>query len=654
MTGSSAPCHKGAREAVACEDAPLISLVGLPNGGKTTIFNTLTGSRYDTVNFPGTTTEFALGQRKFASGFTIRLMDLPGIRGLTPQSPDEEIALRAISGDERAGVPHLLVAVVDATQLERHLYPVARLKHAGFPLIVVLSMCDLLESRRKMKVDVERLAILLGLPVIRIDRGAPGQAALLDAEIERIVRGNLTKRGPVKIDLASLPDQDIAAVYAEVGRIVGEATYARDACDDTIEFRRRLLREPDPFSARLDRVLLHPFLGGVTFFFIMALFFASIFWLAQPAMDLVDGAFSVVASSTASALPDTWLAHLLTDGVILGVAAFAVFIPQIAILFFGMSLLEDSGYMARGAMIVDKPLEQVGLSGRAFVPLLSGFACAIPAMMATRTMPTFRERLLTMLIVPLMVCSARLPVYGLLIAFLFDNAFYGGLTMASLYLGSMLSGSIAAAILGKVLGLRSNPVSDPFLLEMPSLRRPKLHVVLVSTYYRTKAFVQKAGGIILGLAIVLWIATHFPIYPGLSEADQLSHSLAASVGRWMEPLMKPMGLDWRVGVALLCAFAAREVFVGSLALMLGITSEMAGEETLIMAMRHATLADGSPLFTTASCAGLIIFFMYAMQCMSTVAVMKQETGGWKYPMIQLVVFTVVAYLGAVLVFQALA
>lgn len=629
--------------------APLVALVGLPNSGKTTLYNALTGSHYRTVNYPGSTVEYAVGNATLDQN-PVRVMDSPGISSLSSQSLDEDATVRALFGDSAHGMPDLIVVVADATQLPRHLYPARQLIDAGHRIVVALTMADILEERKKMRLDVPVVSTELGCPVVRVDARGGAGIPLLQREISKSL-GSPRPKAPAR---PQAPAADaIAAHYKNLERIQSKAIGSERPGTD-LE-KRLSVCMPDPLTSRLDRLFLHKVFGIVIFGAIMTAIFTSIFWLARPLMDSVDHGISFLAATIGGLLPDAWLAHLLTDGVIMGAGAVAVFIPQIVILFLALGFLEDSGYLSRGAMIVDRPLAAVGLSGRGFVPILSGFACAIPAMLSTRTIPSARERLLTIFILPLMVCSARLPVYGLLLSFLTpaDKPWIGGLGLTALYLFSVISGLAGAAVLGRFLKLEKSK-RPALLLELPAIRRPKFRVVLASTFHRTKSYIQRAGGTILLIAIGLWILTHFPVRPGLGESEQLSKSVAGMLGQWMEPLMRPLGLDWRVGVALICAFAAREVFVGALALVLLVTgTKGALDAPLLLAMRGATLPDGSPLFTVSSCIGLIVFFIFALQCMSTVAVSRKETGGWHIPGIQLVAFTGIAYVAAFAVVQTM-
>jgi ferrous iron transport protein B len=395
----------------------------------------------------------------------------------------------------------------------------------------------------------------------------------------------------------------------------------------------------------------------------MSATFASIFWLADPLMGMVDDFFALLSNETAALLGNNWFSDFVSSGIISGTGSVLVFLPQILILFLILGLLEDSGYLARGAMIVDKPLSKIGLNGKSFVPMLSGFACAIPAMLAARTIPNRRERLLTIFILPLMSCSARLPVYALLIAFLLpsDQLWLGGIILAAIYIFSISSSIIIAGILNKFKNkIVKEDDNSSFIIELPAYRKPKLSFILTNSYMNAKIYIQKAGPVILGFSIILWFLTYFPnTNPeidtnGLTgseiiqaqEVERLSTSYASELGKIIQPFMTPIGMDWRVGVSLIAAFAAREVFVSSLALIFKVTdgNENTLQESMLQSMRDAEVGNtGQKLFTTATITGLIIFFVFALQCLSTVAVSKKETGGWRIPVLQVIIFTSLAY-----------
>lgn len=637
--------HQGRLSAGTAAQAPLVVLVGQPNAGKTSLFNALTGSRYKTGNYPGVTVSYARGKLALPGGAAADLVDAPGLASLAGRSPDEEIAVRAIFGEPPLGLPDLVVAVVDATQLARHLYLALQLRDAGFRMVLAVTMTDLL-ARRDLRFSPERLAGEFGAPVVRVNgRTGEGREALARAVREALAAPETAPRRPAAPDF-----ERVAALYRRAEAIehaVVTSPEGRPAAP-------AMLRRMDPLTERIDRITLHPVWGLLLFAAVMTGLFTSIFWLAVPAMDAIDGLFSWAAEAVGSVLPESWLTRLLTDGLVGGVGAVAVFLPQIAILFLVMGFLEDSGYLARGAMLVDRPLAAVGLSGRAFVPLLSGFACAIPGMMATRTIPSRRERLLTLFALPMMSCSARLPVYGLLLAFLtpHDKPWLGGIGLTALYLGGLFAGLLAAGVAGRFLKL---PGRKSLFLELPAYRRPRLRVALHDAAHKTASYVRRAGPAILWIALALWTLTHFPPGgPGTDETDEIAQSWGGRIGRVLEPVMEPMGLDWRAGVAMISGFAAREVFPGALAIMFRAdTEDEEGLEKQLSFLRGAAFPDGRPLFTVASSIGLLVFFALALQCQATVAVAAQESGSARFALVQLALFTGLGYLAAVAAVQGL-
>ena len=439
---------------------------------------------------------------------------------------------------------------------------------------------------------------------------------------------------------------------------------------------RSLSRTPDSNSLKLDKIFLHPVWGILIFIVSMGIIFTSIFWIAQPLMDLIDAGFSSLGNLVHDSLPkDTWYADLISKGFINGFGSVMIFVPQIVILFILLGLLEDTGYLARAAMLIDKPLTKFGLNGRSFIPMLSGYACAIPAMMAARTISNRRERFLTIMIIPLMSCSARLPVYAMLLAFVVPpgKPWIAGIGLGALYLFSIISGAVTAGIISK---FKKTEEKSTFMLELPPYRLPVFRHIFKNTYYKALVYVKQAGPIIIGFSILLWALTYFPNsspqlpadkttgltdeqVSHLVESERLNTSYAAIAGKYiLEPVLKPLGWDWRVGVSLISAFAAREIFVSAMAITFNITESEDDEDnfqqSILSSMKEARSPDGTkPLFTIASTVALIIYFMFAMQCLSTVAVARKETGSWKIPIIQIVLFTSMAYLLAFIVYRGL-
>lgn len=609
--------------------APVIVLVGPPNAGKTSLYNHLTGSRFKTVNYPGATVEFSTGKLRGGASIDASIVDTPGIVSLVPRSLDERVAIDTLVHLDRIGepraTPNLLLVAVDATQPGRHLPLVAQIRRAGFRSLVVLTMNDI-ASKRGRPVDVNRLSELLELPVVEVDgRTGRGITELLSA-IE-----------------AGLPDEPPLPVLPEASteaQILEDFRWADSLAAQCLPGNTVVSNGISP----LDRIALHPVLGLAVFAVVMTGLFWSVFSAAAPFMDWTEGFFGWLGGLATAHLPESLLTSLLVDGVIAGFGAVAVFIPQIAILFLALGILEDSGYLARGAMLVDRVLSLIGLNGKSFVPLLSGNACAIPACLAARTIPGHRERMLTLLVIPLMSCSARLPVWGLLLAFLVpsDKPWLGGVALTSIYLLSIVFASVVAFVGGKILRLPQS--NTGFQLELPMWRPPTFRTVVVSAWDRTLSYVQRAGLTILGVSVLFWAFMTFP---------SPERSFAFVAGQLIEPLLAPMGVDWRVGIALIAAFAAREVFVSALAVVYSIQGSEDNVDGIIQAMRNATF-DGTtqPIFTFASTAGLVVFFLIALQCMTTVVVMRRETST-RFALGQMFAFIALAWVLASVTVQGL-
>jgi ferrous iron transport protein B len=655
----------------ALDTIPLITLVGPPNSGKTTLFNYLSGKNYKTVNYPGSTVDYSVSRLQEKFNLSANLLDSPGIISLIAGSPDEQVAINFLYSHPKFGIPDVVVTTVDASQLSRHLLLTRQLINSGFRVIVVLTMTDILK-KKGFTISAAGLEAELNTPVIIVDgRTGEGIANLTEA-IEHIIKtGKNGQPDPGLIDLST--NKQLLDSYKEI-EIIQRKVLSPLPDPKKIAAANRELKILTPPSAkeecykldsttiRIDQYLLNRKWGLIFFFFIMSLTFSSIFWLADPLMTLVDSFFGTMSSAAFSILGNTWYSDLVANGIISGTGAVMVFIPQIIILFLILGLLEDTGYLARGAMLIDKPLSKIGLNGKSFVPMLSGFACAIPAMMAARTIPNRKERLLTIFILPLMSCSARLPVYALLIAFIVppENIFTGGIILASIYIFGIFSSVLIAGLINKFRDkiIREDDNSS-FILELPAYRSPKLGIVINNALMSTKLYLKKAGPIILVFSVIIWLLTYFPNHApevetaGLSEvelvqvmnAERLSGSYAADLGKFIQPIMEPIGMDWRVGVALVSAFAAREVFVSSLALIFKVTDDESQlQNSILNAMREARIEKtGDKLFTTATITGLIIFFIFALQCISTVAVSRKETGSWRIPILQVVIFSSLAY-----------
>ncbi len=615
-------------------------LVGMPNSGKTTLMNAITGGNFRTANYAGVTVSLLRGKSKPEFGRSFQIVDLPGVHSSVSPSPEEELACNVIEGKNSRVRPDAFILVADSTQLERHL------KFAGFvarqarPVVVALTMMDLL-GRTQQFVDVPKLAAGLGVPVVPVDgrtgKGVSDLISALQRECDHPVSASA---------LAELPDEPVSSFKA-----------VRELLDRSGAIRRvSRSRHTDALTARIDRFVLHRYTGFPIFFLILISLFAAIFWAAQPFVDAVDSGFTMAGDLVQQALPESLISRFIAEGLIGGVGSVAVFFPQIMILFFLMTLLEDSGYLARGATLVDRPLSFLGLHGRSFVPMLSGFACAIPAVFAARAIPAKRERLLTIWILPLMSCSARLPVYALLLTALLPAAAWTqGLSLAAIYISSLLVGSIIAGLASRIVLRHRNP--SLLAMELPVYRAPRWIPILRMTWARGSAYLQRAGVPIVVVSIVLWLLSNFAISSQTIIAPaEMESSVAAQLGQKMEPILRPMGVDWRVGVGLISAFAAREVFVSSMAIVFHIEGD--NEETqqagLLAQMRTATFAGSSQLiFTPSTIFGLIVFFFFSLQCFSTVAVVRRETNSWRLAAAQLVFYTGLGYVLAVVGVQTL-
>lgn len=618
------------------------ALVGSPNSGKTTLFNWLTGLRYNTVNYPGSTVDYSAGTSHSRYGESVHLMDTPGVYGLSPKSPDEEVTLNALQKNFSWGSVKLVISVVDATHLARQLLLTRQLLSSGFPVIVAVTMMDLL-SEKGLEVDIEGLGKDLNCPVVPIDGRLGGGVQTLVNETRRMLSENGSLNGTHRI---------VPWKAADIERVLVETQTLEKRFVRRTQVRRGL--DAAERTSKIDGVLLHPFWGLFLFLAIMSLLFTSIYWLATPVMDLVDSGFSWLSRFVSELGSGALWSDFLANGLVSSFGAVLVFVPQIFILFIGIALLEDSGYLARSATLMDRPLRMLGMSGRSFVPLLSGYACAVPAMMAARTVNSRRERWLLLFVIPLMSCSARLPVYSLLLTFVFRGspAWKAGLALAGIYVGSIFVGGFAAVIANRFIKIREKSL---FCLELPVYRRPLFGSVLRQAYGRTNSYIRRAGPVIFLLSIVVWFGTTFPHYDVANESDKLNRSFFGQVGQVIEPVFSPMGVDWRVGVGLISAFAAREVFVSSLAIVFNIADqdEESMQSSLLSQMSEAKMSDGSSVFTISSVLGLIVFFMIALQCISTTGVSVRESGRWRFALMQLVVFNIVAYVLAVALVQGL-
>ncbi len=635
----------------------IVALAGNPNAGKTTLFNFLTGLRQKVANYPGVTVEWRSGMWK-TPDTSVTLIDLPGLYSLETTSLDECIARDVLEGNA-SGIPRpdAIVAVVDATNLERNLYLVTQLFDYGIPVVVALTMIDTFEKRQH-KVDLARMSRLLGVPVVAV-KAAEGEGR---DELEQAIH-SVTGASP------DFPFHAAEGDGGENAKIFARYNFISDVIQDSVVHNDRGAHE---LSEKVDKVLTHRFFGLVILLSILLLVFQTIFtWAAFP-MDLLDQGFGWLGETVKANVPEGMLADLLVDGIIAGVGGVIVFLPQILLLFLFISILEDTGYMARAAFLLDKLMSRVGLHGKAFLPLMSSFACAIPGIMATRTIENSRDRFATIMIAPLMSCSARLPVYTLMIGAFFAGQTVlgflsiGAVLMLAMYLLGIMAAITVAFVLKRTI-LRAEPA--PFLMELPPYRLPNLRTVLQNMLTRAWLFVKRAGTVILAISIVLWALMYFPrqnpaltLQEGTPDAivnneqatnsEQLQNSFAGRLGHAIEPVIRPLGYDWKIGVALIASFAAREVLVSTLSIIYNVgKEENEKSETLIEAVRGATRADGSRVWTPLTALSLMVFFVLAMQCMSTVAIVRRETNSWRWPLFMVGYMTVLAYVGAFITYQ---
>lgn len=602
----------------------VISLVGLPNAGKTSLYNHLTGSNQKTMNYPGSTVTYTVSNKGLPED-SFQLIDTPGITSLNSRSPDECLTMRLLTqlnemmGGE-ATSPDLLLCVVDAIQFPRHMALVRQLQRANFPIAIAISKKDLMEKEGH-KINVAQLSDDLSVPVF-VFNGQNGEGT---EEISHYLDSLEPLSEPVR------PVMDIS-----IESIHNDYLWA----DQYTQFR---VEQPESKQRDWDEWILHPVLGPAIFASIMSAFFFVIFFAATPMMEGVETLFDEAISLIHDTLPAHWVTSWIANGLVAGIGAVLVFVPQILLLFIALGIMEQSGYLARGAVMVDRPLSLLGMNGKSFVPLLSGCACAIPAMMAARSIQCKRERLVTLFVIPLMTCSARLPVYGLLLTLLLGNAnpMTNAIWMTGIYFLSFSMASIVAAVFSRLSFLPKKEISE-FQIELPPWKRPGLKRICRSAFRQTLNFLKGAGPTIVCLSVILWVLGAFP-----SEEN----SYASMIGRWIEPVLYPMGVDWRVGVALLLAFAAREVFVSALVVAFAASG---GEGGLLESLQGAVFAGtNEQIFTFSSILGLIVFFMIAMQCIATIAVAKKELGGWKWPAVMTSTYILLAYVLSVATVQGL-
>lgn len=669
------------------------ALVGNPNCGKTTLFNALTGLRQKTGNYAGVTVEKKEGLAYTLHGGKARLIDLPGTYSLLPHSPDEAVARDVVLGRmEGTAKPDGIICVVDASNLERHLYLVSQILELGMPVLVVLTMADVVEARGG-RVDAGALARGLGVPVIPCQavhgKGLvelkqalgrlPGQKPLpprlwplaLERPLRATAREHHWPEGLFKLALSSPHPAREAAVLGLAGADFALSRLEAEWEKDSPSWRERLIAArydwahaaagaavvedacaSEDFTDRLDAVLVHPVWGWVVLFTVMALLFFSLFYVAEIPMGWIEGGFAWLSESLSQSLPSGEVRELLVDGIVAGIGGVVVFLPQILILFGFLGLLEDSGYMARAAFLMDRIMGVAGLHGKSFLPLLSSFACAVPGVMATRTIETPRGRLAAMLVAPFMSCPARLPVYALMIGALFPTGWAAAWTKALILMALYVLG--VASAFGFALLFRQTlfrGCAPMLILELPPYHRPSVASVCRQVGERGKAFLARAGTLILGLSILLWFVMTHPRPAGGEEALALEQSYAGRAGKWVEPLIEPLGYNWKIGVGLLASQAAREVFVSTMAIVYRVEEGEEQAAPLRERMWEDRWPDGRRVFTPSVCAGLMVFFALSLQCLATVAVVRRETNSWRWPLFQFIYMAAYAYALSWLVYR---
>jgi ferrous iron transport protein B len=696
---------------------PLIALTGVPNVGKTTVFNRLTGLNQKVGNYPGVTVDKVIGRMKTSFG-AVDILDLPGTYNLYPRSEDEQVVFRVLAGMEADIDVSAVVTIADMSNPERSLFLVTQLIDMGFPTALVLNMEDqaLKEGVELNKILLQRL---LGIPIITAsaDRGI-GIEEIREAIVEKRFSQGRKVVDPTKfcdesllLKVSGITRQSNSYQALQVLKFKDEERRipkeVRDRLSELVEeynfdsaqaqrletkarydhvrgVLSKCLKSPEKKRAgltrKLDNVFLHPVFGFAIFLAILFLVFQAIFSWAEGPMDFIDTSFAYLAHWFSEMLPPGAISDLITEGIIPGIGGIVIFIPQIALLFAFLSILEGSGYMARAVFITDRLMRPFGLNGRSVVPLISGFACAIPGIMAARTISNRRDRLITIFVTPFMSCSARLPVYIVLIGLLFpesDSTFFNakGSAFFGLYLLGILAALVSAAGLKAIL---KNERSGTLVLELPRYRVPQLRTVLTTMYEKSKTFIFEAGKIILAISVILWVlASYGPgdsmeqaassvevprvktekamhEYQAAVSAEKIQASYAGIIGKWVEPVIRPLGYDWKIGIALICSFAAREVFVSTVATIYSIGADSEDIQTLQELLNNETRDDtGEPTFTFATVWSLLVFYAFAMQCMSTIAIVKRETKSWKWPIIQTVYMTVLAYVSALVVYQLL-
>jgi ferrous iron transport protein B len=700
-----------------------IGLLGNPNSGKSSLFNQLTGLRQKVGNFPGVTVDKKVGVMQLPDGEAITIIDFPGTYSLHPNSQDERVVLNIVANPKDENYPDAVIYVADTMNLEKHLLLFTQLQDLNFPMILALSMGDLAE-KENLKIDTAVLQKSFQCPVVLVSSRTGSGIETLKSHIENF------KNQPEKFQTQK-PFYTLNKQEKEIAKSVqpqyveqddyqsllwvhhhdnlpflndsektrlhkigedGNYHYLRGQINETMQrfdkfvpivnrtiVNRKLENQPETITDKIDNFVIHPIFGPIIFFTLMLLIFQAIFTWSSIPMDLIDAGFGAMVEGVKSVLPDTWFRGLLTDGLIAGLGGVLIFIPQIAILFFLIAILEEVGYMARAVFMFDRIMQKFGLNGRSIVALISGGACAIPAVMSTRTISNWKERIITIMVTPFISCSARIPVYIVLIGFVVPDISILGIFNAQslVFMGLYLLGIIAALgsafIFNKIL--KTNEQSF-LMIHLPNYRSPQFKNIALIVWEKVRAFTVEAGKIILVVSIVLWFLASFGPSEAMQNAENnaltiakekqltqmqtddllaaesIEASYAGHLGKFIEPAIRPLGFDWKIGIALITSFAAREVFVGTMATIYSIGS-IEDELSIRDKMAKETRANGKPVYDFATALSLLLFYVFAMQCMSTLAVVKRETNSWKWPAIQFFFMSAMAYFSSLLAYQLL-
>lgn len=691
-----------------------VALIGNPNSGKTTLFNLLTGLNQKTGNFPGVTVDKKSGSFKLTDDRKVELVDLPGCYSIYPKTLDEQVVQEVILNEKHPQHPDLALVVADATNLKRNLLLFTQIRDLGIPTVLVLNMIDVAE-KRGLKFDIRNLQIDLGTQIITTNARTKANLAEIKAAIENGGKASkslfhdpemlcpglvssVTTITDVKHPYRAyqlvqhleyinfLPESKIDELSKAIeerhfNRIQAQKTESEERytkIEEIIQRNQKAEKPKDFINEKIDKIITHPILGYAIFLGIILLIFQAIFAWADLPMTWIENGFASLGNFTKNALPEGVLNDLITDGVIAGLAGVLVFIPQISILFAFIALLEETGYMSRAVFLMDRIMRNFGLNGKSVVPLVSGMACAIPAIMATRSIESWKDRMITIFVTPFMSCSARLPVYTILIGLIIpEDASVGffnaqGLALTGMYLLGFIAAVASAALLRFLVKAKH---ANYFVMELPAYKWPNWKNVGLTIYDKTLTFVVEAGKVIVAISIILWAMASYGFNDEFKNAERiveasmptnfteqeyesqlasfkLEHSLAGRFGKAIEPAIEPLGYDWKIGIALITSFAAREVFVGTINTIYSIGADEEDELTIRERLRkEVNPTTGMPVYTTAVGLSLMVFYAFAMQCMSTLAVVYRETKGWKWPLLQLAYMTVVAYGSAFLVYQ---